>query len=438
MKHKLILRISKLMDTNKKKDTREAGLIRFGAKAREHLGLSQEKTVELWPSDSSLERINRSRLLEIHESYSKDLSELKAQVGVSLTEDEYLRTGFVTTSIFNSICKSTESSRSIWAADNIDDTVIGGDPEFILIHPENNSVVYAGNINGFTSEGKLGSDGPLAELRPDPAISVEEFVDNISSIFKTHPKTKYIENLKWMAGCCWITPDNHNGRDHWPIGGHIHVGTPNILYKKMQNGQYFKSAVFQTMVKAIDELLAIPLLKLEKQKYASVRRESYGYFGDYRTDRDRLEYRTISGAWLTHPKIATYVLGTVKAIIDSYFHLLEEHNFDSGYVMKDATICGRTQLFSAQNADEWHNSDILKDLGTVRTSSEMVDILNKGTRFDKSSIAKMYALLKALPSYNKYSQYVDGLMALISIPAKDLKLNHDIKVNWVEGKELGF
>ena len=59
MKAQLILVISSQMDSNKKQGRNEDGLIRMGAKARENLGLSKEKSVELWPdSGNSEDRIH--------------------------------------------------------------------------------------------------------------------------------------------------------------------------------------------------------------------------------------------------------------------------------------------------------------------------------------------------------------------------------------------
>jgi len=419
------------MDKNKKEDRREASLIRIGSKARTNLGLDREKTVELWPSTSTADRITKSKVLTIFMAYEEDLKELKSRIGNDLTEDQFLRTGFVTKDVFNAICSTKNEANDIWISDNIDDTVIGGDPEFILLS-DDGEVKYAGDVSGFDSQGQLGSDGPLAELRPDPAVEVEEFVGNMINIFSKHPRTRYIKDYEWMAGCCWVTPHNTN-RIKWPIGGHIHIGTPSIIAKKFRNDENFKYSVFVTMMKIVDELLAIPFMKIEKKKYSVPRREHYGYFGDYRTDRDRLEYRTLSGAWLAHPQLATFVLGTAKAIIDAYFKLLEDHNFNIKYINEGYDV-RRTDMFHG-NCKLWETVEIAKDMGARRSAAEMVAILNRyEIDYTKQTINIMHKALKALSTYNKYSKYIDGLIEVVSMSDKDLKgIGHNIKENWVDG-----
>jgi len=54
MKNQLILVPSKRMDGNTKADRNEDRLIRMGERARENLGLKNDKSVELWPADDNI------------------------------------------------------------------------------------------------------------------------------------------------------------------------------------------------------------------------------------------------------------------------------------------------------------------------------------------------------------------------------------------------
>ena len=104
MKAPLILLPSKSMDSNKKKDRREDGLIRMSAEARQSLGLDNDKSVEVWPnSDDALDRENRSRALVIFKAYSEDLKALR---DTDMPAEDMIRVGFVTSRTFSVIVKN--------------------------------------------------------------------------------------------------------------------------------------------------------------------------------------------------------------------------------------------------------------------------------------------------------------------------------------------
>jgi len=436
MKKQLILVPSKKMDSNRKKDRYEDKLIRIGSSARKSLGLNDEKVVELWPSTSTKDRINRSKTLNIFKAYSADLKKLKND-GLSI--DEYQRVGFVTTKIFEYICGSgADSEKDIWISQSIDDTVIGGDPEFILIN-SNGSVQYAGNVDSFGCVGKLASDGPLAEIRPDPAITAKDFVDDIQQILRTHPRRENIKDYEWMATCCWLGKGHDYGnhvRNTWPVGGHIHIGTPVQIATHSQNDREFQTGFYIALTKILDELLAIPVMKLDNRKECIKRRTQYGAYGSHRTDHGRLEYRTLSGMWMAHPKLALIVLGTAKAIIDSFFQLVEAKNFN-----KEFLVGGRNPLevdFFDTHFNGWNQIEIMKAMGATKPSKEMFDILNQyNIKYTKEYIKKLQKTLRKLPTYPNYSDYIDGLIELISLPYQKLrKIDCNLKNTWVADKEF--
>jgi len=419
------------MDTNQKSDRYEDKLVRIGSKARSNLGLSNEKSVELWPSTSTKDRINRSRTLSIYKAFSADLKKSKE----GMPAEQFNRIGFVTTNTFNYICGGgAEGYGDIWLSPNIDDTVIGGDPEFILLNADD-SVKYAGAVNGFGSSGELASDGPLAELRPDPTITADDFVENIRSILKKHPNTSLISKYKWLASCCWggsgKTPYNGD-RQEWPVGGHIHIGTPLKIAEAFADSNYFKRGFYMSLCRILDELLAVPLMKLDGKDESIARRSHYGSFGSYRTDHDRLEYRTLSGIWIAHPMLALTVLGTAKAIIDSFFKMVESNNFDEKYVGR-----GETNMLD-HNFKSWDKVGVTKDIGTTKSSSEMASILNNyEIKYNKSYITELTKKLRGLIAYDQYAGHIDTLIELVSMPYKDLNtINKNIKETWIEGEEF--
>jgi len=436
MKSQLVLVPSKKMDINKKSDRNEDKLIRMGEKARANLGLTNDKAVELWPDDNNINgKINHNRLTLIFQAYSEDLKELKES---GMSQEEYNRVGFVTTRTFKFICgiKNTKKE-NIWLADSIEDTVIGADPEFALI--EDGEIQYAGSVPDFAFEGHLGSDGPLAEVRPDPATNIKDFVNNIQKVFESDPQRDYIMKYDWIGGCFFNSPDQQR---EFGVGGHAHIGTPAQLAELFNNGRKsgIKNMVFACLQKVLDEYISIPMLKIEEKDNGVRRRHHYGKFGDYRTDHGRLEYRTLSGMWLVHPELAKYTMGAVKAVSHAFFKLAESKDYADKVFMPSNVNKNfdAYAMFDQRESDIWKNIEIIKAMGAVRPSTEMIDILDKGIiNFSKAFISDLKKKFRSLSTYNMYSESIDAFIELSSLPLLQLrKIDKNIKHNWLEGKEF--
>lgn len=438
MKAPLILVISEKMDINKKSDRYEDKLIRMGEKARHNLGLKDEKTVELWPEGPIQDRISRSKVLEIFQAYSNDLKKAKQ----STPEEDYDHIGFVTTKTFNFICKDKRKRKgNIWIADTVEDTIIGADPEFLLMNGDG-TIKYAAEIEGFHHSDVLGSDGPWAEIRPTPDIDVKGFIKNIQDILRHHKNTKLIQKYSWIGGCYYQGLREGSDERNWPLGGHIHIGTPSKLARAIDSfGDLYKTAVFACLNKVLDEYVSIPMIRVDGIENAINRRKLYGNYGDLRTDYGRLEYRALSGEWLTHPKMAEIVVGTVKAIAHSFFKLLDE----AGY--KHSMIMTKTQQSSDDRSDfyfydssfcHWKNIEIMRALDAVKNSSRMIQILSEGKiEFGKPFFTSLNKKLRSLPVYGDYSDYIDAFVELVSLPSKELsERDKELKHTWVGNKEF--
>ena len=439
MKNQVILVASQRMDSNQKSDRNENKLIRIGEKARRNLGLSNDKSVELWPdSNTSKDRINKSRLLLIFQAYTADLKELSKS---GVPSEEYNRIGFVTTKTFKYICNDGRKKKAdIWISDTIEDTVIGADPEFILLDGEGYSQ-YAAKVSGLSHEGQLGSDGPLAELRPDPETSIKTFVNNIKDLLNNDPAREYIEPYDWVAGCYYNRRNDPDGGEY-SIGGHAHIGTPTQVFEKLCEDSRTKSSLFSCLQKALDEYVTIPMLKIEDKEDAIKRRRHYGHYGDHKTDHGRLEYRSLSGFWLAHPKFAEAVMGSVKAVSHAFFKIIEEGNYNSDLLltsgMKKADVHGPAFNFFSDSFDKWNEIGVTKALKATRTSHEMRVILNDGTMsFTKDQIEGMKRKFKSLSTYRKYSEYIDMFMEIASLPIDKLKeIDCNLKHTWIGNKKF--
>lgn len=438
MKSSLILMISKRMDSNRKRGRHEDQLIRLSKKAREALGLDHEDTVELWPDGSIHNRIHRNKVLKIFKAYSKDLNEARKKV----SEEDFYRIGFVTTRTFNIICgpgKEGEQA-SIWISDTVEDIIVGADPEFLLV-TNDGRVQYAAEVEGLDYNDVLGSDGPLAEIRPDPEITVDIFVNNIRDILTNHRNTELIKEFQWLGGCYYLKDTIGRGNKELPIGGHIHIGTPAKLAAKIANKEINESLVFSCLAKILDEYLAIPLIRLDGKENSIKRRQQYGYYGDFRTDNGRLEYRALSGEWLTHPVIASKILGVAKALAHEYFKILDESNYDPSLVVYDDD-CDNHNIYYYDvyndDFDSWKQIEIIKVFDAHLKTSRVRKILNNGTiRFTKGFFNKLKTGLTSISVYNQYAEYIDPFLQLVQMPAKDLlERDKDLKHTWVEGQEF--
>ena len=425
MRKKLILRASKRMDDNRKEGRNENGLIRMSAVARDYMGFHDEQ-VELWPANSKgVDRINKAILLKIFHAFSKDLKEARSAVD----KDQYKRIGFVTTKTFNRICGGDrEVAKNIWISDTVHDTVLGADPEFMLLDSEKN-VIYASNVISYT--GEIGSDGPLAELRPKPEISTEALVENLLHLLKIG-KTHDIDGYHWVGGCY-----HHDGSRSYPIGGHIHVGNPVQLVRK---GQPTKMGCFKVINKILDEFLTVPLIKLDgpdgcKRRDKSDTYSGFGCYGDFRTGAGRLEHRAMSGMWLTHPSVSRAVLGSVKAVVDEIFRFISENKFAKGYILPDTL--DETNLY-AKSFNSWNKIPLAVDLKCTESSKFMAEALVQSDPklVDKAFVNALHKKFKGLSTYTNYQHYIDGLCEILKVGSKELDAySRDLKRNWLVGKK---
>lgn len=428
MKANLFLVISSKMDSNRKKDRNEDGLIRLGKKARENLGLSGETTVELWPdTQAAKDRINRSRLLTIHEAFSEDIKKLRES---GVPEEDIGRAGFVTTKTFNYVCRredvQVKQSKNIWLANSVEDTIIGGDPEFLLTYKD--GYKYAAEISGLGQHDELGSDGPSVEVRPEPSILVEDMVKNISNILNNDKNIKKISNYGWVAGSYFYGRQVGRSEDRvWTLGGHIHLGTPlRIVNEAKANGKVL-FGVFVVLKKILDELIAVPMMRVEGVEDSVARRQNsqYGRVEDIRTDFDRLEYRTIASDWLLHPDLATAVLGTAKAISHAYFEYLIEEKMSKDIL----SFTGRWY----QDKIDWKQLPVAAKFHATRSMDQLRDILNNGEiKFDPHFFSTLRKVLRELPTYKDYKSHIDKFLAIVRLPEDVLRSQtKDLKEGWI-------
>jgi hypothetical protein len=438
-KKQLVLVPSKSMDSS---DKSEAGVIRIPAKAREVLSFGGDKNAEVWPVGA---RQEKTLSLNISQAYNEDLRKAKELIAKgAIKADNLSQIAFVTTKTWEQLNKKT-----VWISNEVPEkkvvpkavpvvpavepTTVGADPEFLLFEPNADKVVRANNI--LSHETVVGSDGAMAELRPKPAVEVEDFISNIRSLLKDHKHTQKIESYRWLAHCY-----HKDGERDYPVGGHIHVGNPDKVTRMgMENRKVF----FRTMNKILDELLGVPMIRLDGTDRGNARRTKcamgkYGYFGEWREAGGRLEYRTLSGMWLAHPEISACVIGTAKAITDEVFARWNSAGYKLAYIYPEEF--STTNPYEI-NFDGWKEIPLCKDLHALASSREIKTALDESKvgSITKKNIDEWHRTLRTFSTYGKYAQYINGLKEVLSVPIKELEgIETNIKKTWLEGEPLPF
>ena len=422
-REKLILVPSKRMDRNGSSSRGENNLVRMSQAAREYMGY--EKTVEVYPeTEDTNTRLSRNMLLNVFRAYTDDLRELKRQ---GFSKEELKRVGFVTSEVFNKVTggDSDEPCSNIWITDSVDHTIIGADPEFLMFDSGGNIVDVS---NYLPYNGPLGYDhvGAVAEIRPAPAIKPEELVANIKSILAdTNISGKELREYDWKAGCY------HAGEHRaYCLGGHIHIGNPA---KVACMGREARTMFFRVFNKILDELVALPLIKIDGKMYGSQRRRRYGHFGGFRMyEADgRMEYRTLSGMWLMHPTLTEATFGVAKAVIDEVYRYVSDSGFDMKYISGNTT--SGVDVFH-YNFKSWESIPLVSDMRCTRPSKEMIKLLSESddSLVDDKYLKSWYKSMKSLSSYERYGKYVDNLYEILKNDRDALdNFDKELKRNWL-------
>lgn len=432
-KKELILVVSENMTNNKKADRNEHGLIRMSSSARESINLEGPLTEVVYSENSAK--------LSVFQAFLDDVRKLKE---VGFTSDQLKRTGFVTQETFNRLCKSKErilkTGVLIGAPEEKKkekqdiNILIGTDPEFLLFDNENN-VIRANAL--IPKEGLIGSDGAMVEIRPKPDVKPSVVISNMTEIFKDAATNSKIKDYIWRA-CIY----HKDAQRDYPVGGHIHIGNPPGINKLSGSGA--RTSLFAVFNKILDELLALPLIKLDGSELGRSRRSEcqmamgnhgYGYFGEWRLCDGRLEHRTLSGLWLMHPVVAESVIGTAKAISEEMQRIVEDANYDTKmFSHPDISLNDHKSLYRPEFND-WESIGLTSEMKCVQPSSYMINMLNqsKAKSITKKFLLNWYTRLKGLTTYSKYSRYIDKLYELLLLPNEEVKkVGFDIKKNWLE------
>lgn len=398
----------------KASSVKEDKYLRVAHRARHHFKVKGD-TLTLAVNGNTL-------ILTVKPAYKEDVNNLRRQVKEEgLTEEQAALTGFVTAGTLSRLTGKKVKTDALYDKDcyvssSVEDLTIGADPEFVLVNPQTKRFRYAAHI--FPADGVLGSDGPLAEVRPPPSTDASKVVQNIADILREgHPE---ITGYDWYTGATYKSP-NHPAERIVHMGGHVHIGDPKSLPAALKNG------VYSQIIRVLDETIALPLVRIDCPE-PHLRRNTahngygrYGRWGDQRPQEGRFEWRVPSGLWLSHPTFAEAVLTTTKAVSEACYQLMVDANFDETWVLAAANRKGFLKTWGAMNARE--AGKLINDSAPDAINATLINRAAKK--------------LQEMENYPRYKAQIDEFLRLVRLSDNDRKkINLDMKSTWLNNGKL--
>jgi hypothetical protein len=171
---------------------------------------------------------------------------------------------------------------------------LGGDPEFEVYMDGELVPAYSLSIfnNGGLS-GAIGTDGAssTAELRPSPASSPGEYLENFTALVRRVSRRGILLSVKG---------------DTYALGGHIHVGSSNRSVVKLLKDEVRK------FIEVLDDFVGRVLLPTSGRA-----RGGYAYLGAYEFKSYGWEYRTPPSSYYADPKMVRIVYKLVKGLVET-------------------------------------------------------------------------------------------------------------------------
>ena len=434
---KLIIVPSTLMDENP--DKNENAFARMAKVTRESAGVNNADEITLGD-------LKKAKAFHVKKAFTRDIIRARELVlNDALSYEDMNRVVFVSSKTFKDLggvgdlldfAKVEEVIKKV-KVEEITKLLIGTDPELLLVH--NGKVVPASSINGFTKQSKFGSDGPMAELRPDPAFGAEGLVENLRKIINDDNVQAKINGLELISACY----HEEEQRDY-PVGTHVHIDNPEKI-AALPTEQ--RRNLFAVTNKIMDELLTLPLIRLDGPKGHNRRAKckmsmangfggnygkGYGYFGEWRECHGRLEHRSLSGLVLSNPEIATAVFGTAQAIAEAAYNEALKNDLNREFILPNKY--NKNGIYDVQ-FNNWGDIPLAETLGCVTSSKDVNDMMNSSDRKTVTTnyIKKWLTKIRTLPTYGKFSKHVEALGDILSRSDKSLDgLDKNIKNTWKE------
>jgi hypothetical protein len=261
---------------------------------------------------------------------------------------------------------------------------IGCDPEFFLTR-ETGALVDASYLLPFT--GKIGSDGVLGELRPDPSDGTQGIMFNLRNLI-IDIQNNLRKGLKPSnTGKVKYIPQASSYIGGYMSGFHVHLGIPRVIlkYPNEECVHFIKS-----IIKTLDYFVGIPSVVFEDTDKRRLSNSEYAKAGDFRISDCTLEYRFPGGFFLKHPEYS-------RILLESCYTVTED-------------IIGRTFLLTKAwtNMKNFCYYNEFKKTYNLLDSVTVADILrSRGKEKAKAQLESIMKSYEKLYGYNRSKKFID-------------------------------
>lgn len=151
-------------------------------------------------------------------------------------------------------------------------------------------------------------------------------------------------------------------------GGHIHIGT-RVFTGNIPFMRSFQGA--RKAIRLLDIMIGIPLVLIDRDPTAHIRRFLYGKAGCFRRTSYGIEYRTPSSVWINSPELVSFAAGMVRLA----YRVLRAGCEDYFFNLVDSD----TVRYAIDNNDFFAAREIYKVLRPylIEISQEKNDTFNK-------------------------------------------------------------
>lgn len=401
----LVLIPSAQMDKWAQRNTNEHLKIRMSKKARLNYRPSEESNI----------------YIRVHGSAAEEKLKLDAATKEDIKKHGFSKTetiGFVTSKTYAKLMGTANNDDKamdkIWVSENTKSITVGADPEFVLTEPDGQGI-YADTILGDQKWSNVGSDGPCAELRPDPSQEVGTLISNIESLLRNN--TAIIQEYGWVGGATYRTSSMYR---RFSIGGHIHFGLPSIPGAALDTDTILQLRI----ARVLDELVALPLVRIDTPMAYDRRRVSgYGKFADVRTGAYKFEWRVPSGLWLVNKELAHAVISVAKSVVEECWVKYENRDYNKNFMLNEAGIKATSMTIAFECGPTEQIRNLINNAENSSVSTEL--------------IRAIHGKLKNMSTYPLYKDEIKtfvGICCSDKMPLAPEKL--ELRESWIHNKGL--
>lgn len=186
-----------------------------------------------------------------------------------------------------------------------------------------------------TPFGKIVRDGVQFELNPRSSQQINELAENIGALLRLAEDRAQAKGLRLnFNGLVEVTREELDSLSKkcrilgcmpsFNLYEERPINVDPVLYRKRSSGGHVHIGIYnrdllddrRRLVPAMDTLVGMLCVLLDRDPGAAERRENYGRAGEFRLPDYGLEYRTTSNFWLRDYSLMTFVFGMTALVYE--------------------------------------------------------------------------------------------------------------------------